>query len=157
VRVPSTGLLRKPLERLAVVSALVACVACGPIEYVNTVTRRADAAVEGAKAVQADKYSPYYYTLATQYLHKAREEASYADFQAANRFGRLAADAADKAREESVRRAKDPEAMQELQPLPVGQGEEPDNGLAPLGGGDGDADSDGNEDDELPPGLGDEP
>jgi hypothetical protein len=119
-------------------------VACGPIEYINTVTRRADAAVEAAKAVQADKYSPYHYTRATQYLHKAREEAAHADFQAANRFGRLAADAADKAKEEALRRAKDPGAMGELGPLPVGSHVDAEPGLAPLmPGAEGEDSSDG--------------
>jgi hypothetical protein len=93
---------------------LVVLAACGPIEYANTVTRRADTAVASARAVNAAKWSPYWWTLATEYLHQARVEAAAADFQAANRFGRLAEDAAIKAREESLRRASDPAAAREL-------------------------------------------
>jgi sRNA-binding protein len=81
---------------------------CGPIAYVNEVTREAADAVDEAKAAQADKYAPYYWTRATQYLHKAREDAAHADFQGANRFGRLASEAAKKAAEEAMLASKKP-------------------------------------------------
>jgi hypothetical protein len=100
--------------------SLVVCVAlglgaCGPIEYVNQVTRRADSAVEEARAANAAKWSPYWWTRAVEYLVQARAEAASADFQAANRFGRLSEEAAVKARDESLRRAADPEAARELE------------------------------------------
>jgi sRNA-binding protein len=82
--------------------------ACGPIVYVSEVTRRASTAVDEAKAVQADKYAPYYWTRATQYLHQAKELAAHADFQGSNRFGRLAAEAAEIAVTEAQLAAKDP-------------------------------------------------
>ena len=81
---------------------------CGPIEYVNQVTRKASTQVSSAKAAEADRYSPYYYTLAQEYLHKAREEAAAADFQAANRFGKRSEQAAAAAREEAVANAGKP-------------------------------------------------
>lgn len=71
--------------------------ACGPVAYISDVTRNASDAVEAARAAQADKYSPYYWTRATEYLHSAREQAARADFQGANHFGRLAGEAAEKA------------------------------------------------------------
>ncbi|MCA9675041.1 MAG: DUF4398 domain-containing protein [Kofleriaceae bacterium] len=116
--------------------------ACGPIEYVNTVTRGASSAVEAARTANAAKWSPYWWTRAVEYLHQAREEAAYADFQAANRFGRLAEEAATKAREEALRRAGDPEAAKELDMMdaarrPASHGS---GGLAPVTG-----------DDETPP------
>ncbi len=93
-------------------AALLLCAsfafACGPIEYVNQVTRRASSEVEAAKAVQADKHAPYWYTLAVEFLMKAREEASTSDFQAANRFGRRSAEAARKARTLAIERAQNP-------------------------------------------------
>lgn len=92
--------------RFALVLALVA--GCGPIAYVNQVTRKASDDVELARAAQADKYSPYYWTRATQYLHQAKVLAASADFQAANRFGRLASEAAEKAVAEAAIAAKDP-------------------------------------------------
>lgn len=75
---------------------------CGPIEYVNTVTRSASNAVSSAKAANAEKLSPYWWTRATEYLHQARVLAAHSDFQAANRFGRRATEAANKAREEAL-------------------------------------------------------
>lgn len=72
--------------------------ACGPIAYIGQVTIKADDAVEAARQAAADKYSPYWWTRATQYLHMAREVAGHADFQGANHFGRLATDAAEKAK-----------------------------------------------------------
>ncbi|MDX2088468.1 MAG: DUF4398 domain-containing protein [Kofleriaceae bacterium] len=87
---------------------VLAAGACGPIVYVSEVTRRASTAVDDAKAVQADKYAPYYWTRAIQYLHQAKELAAHADFQGANRFGRLAAEAAEIAVTEAQLAAKDP-------------------------------------------------
>jgi len=92
----------------ALVAALAAALAaCGPITYVGE-TRKATDAVAAARAVQAEKYAPYWWTRATQYLHKAQEVAAHADFQGANRFGRLATEAANKATEEATLAAKDP-------------------------------------------------
>jgi len=81
---------------------------CGPIVYVSEVTRHASDAVDAARAAHADKYSPYWWTRATQYLARAREIAPYADFQGANRFGRLATEAANRATEEAQIAEKDP-------------------------------------------------
>jgi hypothetical protein len=86
----------------------IVLVGCGPVAYVNQVTRNASTAVDEARAAQADKYAPYWWTRATQYLHMAREVAGHADFQGANHFGRLAADAAEKATTEAKLAAKDP-------------------------------------------------
>lgn len=91
-----------------VLAVVIALAGCGPIVYVNDVWRHAQNRVDEARAAQADKYSPYYWTRAKEYLHKSRELAATADFQAANRFGRLAGEAAEKAIEESeqARRGK---------------------------------------------------
>ncbi len=82
--------------------------ACGPIAYVNQVTRKASDSVELARAAEADKYAPYWWTRATEYLHKARELAAHADFQGANRFGRLASESGDKAAAEAAIAKQDP-------------------------------------------------
>ena len=100
---------------------------CGPIAYVNQVTREAQDAVDAAKAAEADKYSPYYWTRATQYLHKAREDVEHADFQGANRFGLLATEAAKKAIEEAMVAAKDPSKR----PLEQNDTKPKDGGVAP--------------------------
>jgi len=112
--------------------------ACGPIEYVNEVTRKASNNVAKAKSVHnaEDAHYVYWYTLAVEYLHKAREEASYADYQAANRFGRKAAFAADKARESAMQSAADPSKM--IRPLDVGAqgGADGDGEFSDVGGDD---------------------
>ena len=79
------------MSRVALLMVIaVGASACGPIAYVNEVTRRASTSVDSARAAQADKYAPYYWTRANQYLHQARVAAARADFQGANRFGKLA-------------------------------------------------------------------
>jgi hypothetical protein len=94
--------------RAACVGLAIALGACGPIVYVNDVTRRASHAVDAAQAAEADKYAPYYWTRATAYLHKARERAAHADYQGANRFGRLATEAAELAEQTAIEARKDP-------------------------------------------------
>ncbi|MBK9037375.1 MAG: hypothetical protein IPL61_40060 [Myxococcales bacterium] len=95
---------------------LVALAACGPIEYVSGVTRTAANAVDEARSVDAARFAPYWWTRSIEYLHKAREEAAHANFQAANRFGRLATDAAEHAKVDAIRRAADPSLMDEITP-----------------------------------------
>ena len=95
------------MKRLVV---LIALSGCGSIVYINDVTRSATTSIEAARAAQADKYSPYYWTRAEQYLMKARERAAHADFQGANRFGRLAAAAAQLAEQDAIAAKKDPKS-----------------------------------------------
>lgn len=71
---------------------------CGPIEYINQVGVKAAGAVSAAKLAQADRYAPYEYTAAEEYLHKAREEAAYAEYEDAIEFGRKAEELANKGR-----------------------------------------------------------
>jgi hypothetical protein len=82
--------------RLVLAMLMAGLAACGPIAYVSE-TRRADDAVAQARHVEAEKHAPYWWTRAREYLHKARENAARADFQGANRFGRLATAAARQA------------------------------------------------------------
>jgi hypothetical protein len=128
-----TGAHRRALRRLGLAAAFaVAAAACGPIEYVSGVTYGASNAVDTARAANAAKWSPYWWTRATEYLHKSREEAAYSNFQAANHFGRLAREAADKAREEALHRAADPDAAaKEMGPVAPADGNHGERGLAP--------------------------
>jgi hypothetical protein len=89
-------------------SILALAVGCGPVAYIARVPFDAAEKVETARKLEADKYSPYWWTRATQYLRMAREVAAHADFQGANRFGRLSAEAAEKAAQEAEVAAKDP-------------------------------------------------
>jgi hypothetical protein len=90
------------------VIALALLSGCGPIEYVKTVPYGAADKVERARMLNAEKFSPYWWTRAVVYLHMAREVAAHADYQGANRFGRLSSEAADKAATESELAAHDP-------------------------------------------------
>lgn len=94
---------------LALVAGLgvAALAACGPVRYVSDVGRAA-AAVEAARAVHADRYAPYWWTRAIEYLHEARAVAAYADYQGASRFGRIAAEAATRAATDARIAARDP-------------------------------------------------
>jgi len=85
--------------------------ACGPVAYINQVPRDAAHKVELARQLNAVKFSPYWWTRAVEYLRMAREVAAHADFQGANRFGRLASEAAAQAATESEERARDPSKM----------------------------------------------
>lgn len=109
-------------------AALLLCVAsaCGPIEYVSHVTMGASDKVEAARAADAAKWSPYWWTRAVEYLHEARAQAAYANFEAANHYGRLSEEAATRAREEALRRAADPAAAaKEMGPIDGGSTDAP--------------------------------
>jgi hypothetical protein len=133
---------------LVAVLGLVAIAGCGPVRYISDVGRAA-AAVEDARAVQAEKYAPYWWTRATEYLHRAREVAAYADYQGASRFGQIAAEAATRAATDARIAARDPSSPRGALPpapparpteapvaptrdLPApGKGPAPARGLAP--------------------------
>ncbi len=80
------------------VLAVAPLLGCGPVEYISQVSNRAATAVSSAKLSQADRYAPYEYTAAEEYLHKAREEGGYAEYQDAIEFGKKAEDFANRAR-----------------------------------------------------------
>jgi hypothetical protein len=93
-----TGALAVGASMSLAVALTVFAPGCGPIEYINQVSVKAAGAVSAAKLAQADRYAPYEYTAAEEYLHKAREEAAYAEYQDAIEFGRKAEEFADKGR-----------------------------------------------------------
>jgi hypothetical protein len=89
-------------------AALVAGPGCGPIEYINQVSVRAASALDAAKKVGADRYAPYEYTAAAEYLHKAREEGGYAEYQDAIEYGHKAEELAERAKAITVTRMNEP-------------------------------------------------
>jgi len=90
----------KEPKRLFLVLALAwVASGCGPVEYLNQVTRRAAAAQAAAEKAEAEKLAPYEYWTGKEYLHKSRELAGYARFQLAIEYGRRAEEAALKARD----------------------------------------------------------
>jgi len=96
---------------------------CGPVEYINQVGNRAASAVSAAKLASAERYAPYEYTAAEEYLHKAREEAGHAEYQDAIDYGHKAEELADRARAIAVEKmAKEAETAHYQ---PKNQNEEP--------------------------------
>lgn len=100
----------------AMVRRVLACVVavaagCGPVSYVNQVTQGAASSVDAAREAQAEKYAPYYWVRANEYLRMAREDVARADFQGAIKFGKLSREAGDKAQEEAELAKKDPSRM----------------------------------------------
>ncbi len=102
---------------------LVSLGACGPVEYINQVGNKAASAVSAAKLASAERYAPYEYTAAEEYLHKAREEAGHAEYQDAIEYGRKAEDLANRARAITVERMAKESAAATY--VPKTQNEEP--------------------------------
>jgi hypothetical protein len=74
----------------------------------------AQAELAAAKTAQADLHAPFEYVAAEEYLHKAREEQSYADFQIAVIYAEKSRDCAKVARATAEARTK--EAMGTTRP-----------------------------------------
>lgn len=70
---------------------------CGPIQS-STLIVDAAAELAAAKTANADAAAPFEYVAAEEYLHKAREEQSYADFQLAVAYAEKSRDCSRVAR-----------------------------------------------------------
>jgi len=97
---------------------------CGPVEYISQVGNKAASAVSAAKLAQADRYAPYEYTAAEEYLHKAREEAGYSEYQDAIEYGQKAEELANRARAIAVSKQAE-SASQSTRTTPASEQEEP--------------------------------
>lgn len=107
--------------------ALAPLSACGPVEYINQVGSKAASAVSSAKQAQAERYAPYEYTAAEEYLHKAREEAGYAEYQDAIEYGRRSEELANRARAVAVAKLAEA-ASKSSKVTPATEREEPSSG-----------------------------
>jgi hypothetical protein len=87
--------------------------ACGPIEYLSTVTFDASRVVAEAKGSRAADLAPYEYTAAAEYLHKSRELAGHARFEESVRFGRKARELGRLAREIARERVSRPSGVKD--------------------------------------------
>ncbi len=76
---------------------IVFVMGCGPIRAGSTLVDAA-AEVNAAQTAGAKKHAPYEYTAAEAYLHKAREDHSYAKFETAILFAGKSVDCARLAR-----------------------------------------------------------
>jgi hypothetical protein len=93
-----------PLLGRALAAVLCGLIGCGPARFISQVNDKAAGAVAAAKEAKADVLAPYEDTAAAEYLHKAREEGAYAEYQVAIEYGRRAEDLAVKARALAVER-----------------------------------------------------
>jgi hypothetical protein len=59
---------------------LITLAACGPVQS-STLIVDAQAELAAAQTAGGDRHAPFEYVAAEEYLHKAREEQSYADFE----------------------------------------------------------------------------
>ena len=81
--------------------ALAAAAGCGPIQSTPALIE-AEIEVEAARSAGAVSAAPYEFTSAEAYLRKAREEAGYAQYQAATDFALKARDLGKEAREKAI-------------------------------------------------------
>lgn len=104
--------MHRPLVLVVVLGALAATSACGPVQS-TAYLLDAEVQIEAARTAQADKLAPYEWTLANLYIHKAREEVGYSDFEVAVDFARKASLNANKARQIAMGVNQDSEAGSE--------------------------------------------
>ena len=96
--------LRVAIAALAL--AALGLTGCGPIQSTSLILD-ADTQLEAARAADGPKFAPYEYTLADAYLHKAREEQGYADYEVCIDFAQKALDNAKKAKDIAVNHVKE--------------------------------------------------
>lgn len=92
--------------RLSTIARFVACllllvfaagsVACGPVQSTSRLSE-AEVALERARVAEGDRFAPYEYYSARFYLHKAKEEWGYSDFEASYDYATEAKRAAEAA------------------------------------------------------------
>ncbi len=82
-----------------------AAVGCGPIRSSSTIVS-ASAELAAAETAQGRVMAPYELLAAEAYLHKAREEESYSDFEVAELLARKARDCARVARMRAERQTR---------------------------------------------------
>jgi hypothetical protein len=69
----------------------------------------AETMLEAARVAQAEKLAPYEWTTANLYLHKAKEEVGYSEFEQAVDYAKKAVDFATKAHDGARKAVKPPE------------------------------------------------
>lgn len=93
---------RAVLGRLLITVTMGALLgACGPTKS-TALIMDADVQLQAAKTADAEKLAPFEYTAAAEYLHKAREEQGYSDFEVSIDFGEKAVKFATEAKEKAM-------------------------------------------------------
>jgi hypothetical protein len=92
-----TRLIKRALLAFIFLGAAAAATGCGPVQSTQRISQ-AEVAFERARVVEAHEKAPYEYKSAQYYLHKAKEEWGYSDFEAAYDYATEAKSAAEAAR-----------------------------------------------------------
>ena len=95
--------MKRLLVLLAVAGALSGC---GPIKSTSNLLD-AEVQIQAARTAGAEKLAPYEWTAANLYIHKAREEVGYSDYQSGVDFAVKASRYATEAREKALSVAND--------------------------------------------------
>lgn len=98
---------------------LWALAACGPVQSTSFLLD-AEVQIEAAHTAGADKYAPYEWTAANLYIHKAREEVGYSNFETGVAYAGKASKYANDARSKAMAaaRAETPAAPSFTSPPP---------------------------------------
>lgn len=91
------------MKQLTVLAVAVAGVlaGCGPVRSTANILD-AEVQIQAARTAGAEKEAPYEWTAANLYIHKAREEVAYSDYQAGVNFAVKASKFANEAREKAM-------------------------------------------------------
>jgi len=102
---------------IALLSSLLVSLAsgCGPL-ISSYLIISAQAELDGADAAQGERFAPYEYTAATEYLAKAREEQGYADFGPSIDYAFKANELAVKAKERAEKERSKAQGPGEMPP-----------------------------------------
>lgn len=100
---------------LVLVAAAGALAGCGPVKSTSHLLD-AEVQIQAARTAGAPKLAPYEWTAANLYIHKAREEVSYSDYQAGVDFAEKAARFAAEAREKAMANASGEESSSSPNP-----------------------------------------
>ena len=99
-------------------AVLVFLSSCGPIQSTSVISD-ADVQLSAAKTAGAEKYATYEWTLASMYLHKAREEVGRSAFESAVEYARKAKKFATEAKDKSVSSPLKGEPAPTIVPVPA--------------------------------------
>ncbi len=88
--------LQKRLLGALAVSMIVGAVGCGPTQSTIRINE-AEVALEKARLNEAVEKAPYEFFSAKEFLHKAKEEWGFSDFEASLNYAELSRDFAEKA------------------------------------------------------------
>ena len=83
----------------------LAVAGCGPVQS-TAYLLDAEVQIAAARTAGAERYAPYEWTAANLYIHKAREEVGYSDFEIAVDFAQKAARYANEAKDKAMSASK---------------------------------------------------